>query len=70
MTKSWYDIRICNRIFAFFSFRGVFYILDGKEQEIARGINPRCPMWGVIDLYGNVKGILMNINVFRLDNAN
>ncbi|CAF3368499.1 unnamed protein product [Rotaria sp. Silwood1] len=36
---------------------GAFYILDGKEQEICKNVNVQGPMWGIIDLYGNVKGM-------------
>ncbi|CAF3372424.1 unnamed protein product [Rotaria sp. Silwood1] len=38
---------------------GAFYILDGKEQEICKNVNVQGPMWGIIDLYGNVKGAVL-----------
>ena len=37
-------------------YRGAFYILDGKEQDLCKNIDTKRPLWGVIDIYGNVKG--------------
>jgi hypothetical protein len=37
-------------------FSGAFYILDGREQELCKSIDAKKPLWGVIDIYGNVKG--------------
>jgi hypothetical protein len=36
-------------------FSGVYYILDGIEQELFKNIDTKKPLWGVIDIYGNVK---------------
>ncbi len=36
-------------------FSGAFYILDGREQELCKNIDVKKPLWGVIDIYGNVK---------------
>jgi hypothetical protein len=30
--------------------------LDGKEQELCKKVDVNQPLWGVIDIYGNVKG--------------
>jgi hypothetical protein len=30
--------------------------LDGKEQELCKTVDTKQPLWGVIDIYGNVKG--------------
>ncbi|CAF1106698.1 unnamed protein product [Rotaria sordida] len=38
---------------------GAFYILDGKEYEISKNIDVQRQMWGIIDLYGNVKGAVL-----------
>jgi hypothetical protein len=35
---------------------GAYYILDGKEHDIFKDIDVKQPLWGVIDLYGNVTG--------------
>ena len=35
---------------------GAYYTLDGQEHGIFEGIDVRQPLWGVIDLYGNVTG--------------
>ena len=47
--------------FCFISLSGAFYVLDGIEHEISKKIDVSEPLWGVIDIYGNVKGILLNI---------
>ena len=39
------------------SFRGAYFILDGQEQDICRNIDIKKPLWAVIDIYGNVKGM-------------
>ncbi|CAF1108707.1 unnamed protein product [Adineta ricciae] len=41
----------------YFNQDGGFYMLDGKEQELCKNINISRPLWGVIDIYGNVKSI-------------
>lgn len=38
------------------SFRGAYFILDGREQDISKSIDFKKPLWAVIDIYGNVKG--------------
>lgn len=43
-------------ILSFFFSSGAYYILDGQEKEITRNIDIKKPLWGVIDIYGNVKG--------------
>ncbi len=30
--------------------------MDGREHELCKSVNSRRPLWGVIDIYGNVKG--------------
>jgi len=37
---------------------GAYYILDGQEKEICKNIDIKKPLWGVIDIYGNVKGVI------------
>jgi hypothetical protein len=41
-------------------FSGAYFILDGQEQDICRNIDIKKPLWAVIDIYGNVKGKLLN----------
>lgn len=38
-------------------FRGAYFILDGQEQDICKNIDIQKPLWAVIDIYGNVKGL-------------
>jgi len=45
-------------------FSGAFYILDGREQELCKNIDVKKPLWGVIDIYGNVKSKYKNKNRF------
>lgn len=40
-----------------FLFSGAYFILDGQEQDICKNIDIKKPLWAVIDIYGNVKGI-------------
>lgn len=37
---------------------GAFYILNGIEHELHKNISRNQPLWGVIDIYGNVKAIV------------
>jgi hypothetical protein len=30
--------------------------LDGREQELCKNVDTKKELWGVIDIYGNVKG--------------
>ncbi|CAF0976641.1 unnamed protein product [Rotaria magnacalcarata] len=43
----------------YYNQEGAFYMLDGKEQDICKNIDFNSPMWGVIDLYGNVKSAIL-----------
>ncbi|CAF1472142.1 unnamed protein product [Adineta steineri] len=48
---------------------GAFYILDGKEQELSKNIDLKRPLWGIIDIYGNVKGVVFTTPMKAPDNS-
>ncbi|UJR16205.1 hypothetical protein I4U23_003115 [Adineta vaga] len=58
-----YMKRICDKltreiiITFYYNQDGGFYILDGREQELCKNIDVSEPLWAVIDVYGNVKGV-------------
>lgn len=39
--------------------------MDGKENELAKNVDIRNPLWAVIDIYGNVKGMNSNLSFRR-----
>ncbi|CAF4036376.1 unnamed protein product, partial [Rotaria sordida] len=49
--------------------KGAFYIFNGREHEISRTIDSRMPLWGIIDVYANVKSVVLTTPPKRILDA-
>ncbi|CAF1034839.1 unnamed protein product [Rotaria sordida] len=53
----------------YYNQEGAFYIFNGREHEISRTIDSRMPLWGIIDVYANVKSVVLTTPPKRILDA-
>lgn len=41
--------------------------MDGREQELCKNVDTKKELWGVIDIYGNVKGKIFEKDTFYFE---